>query len=167
MRYTEPIKDRTATDITNKTAKAFFNIADWQRIYNNTQITKALVDFLLSINVTFDTLTTPTITTIPTVAQLNTLLANIERIRLAVEPTVTGLSIIKDDWEYGFGKESPDYLNVNDWENVLDVIYNTIGAESGYTGWMPDSGSPVRRARAGVATSGTGLTRNNYFRRYA
>lgn len=166
MRYIEPIKDRTITDVTSKTAKAFFNVADWQRIYNNTQITKALVDFLLSISVTFDTLTTPTITTIPTVAQLNTLLANIERIRLAVEPTVTGLPIIKDDWEYGIGKESPDYLDANDWENVLDVIYNTIGIESGYTGWISDSGSPVRRARAGVATSGTGLTRNNYFRRY-
>ncbi len=167
MRYTIPITNRTASDVTNRTAKAFFNIADWQRIYNNTQVTKALVDFLLSISVTFDTLSAPTITTIPTVTQLNTLLANIERIRIAADPTVTGLPEIKDDWTAGPGSPSPDYLDVNDWENVLDVIYNTIGMESGYTGWIPDSLTPVRRARAGISTSGRNLTYNNGFRRYA
>ena len=167
MRYTEPITDRTQTDVTNKTSKAYFNIADWLRVYNNTQVTKALVDFLLSTSVTFDTLSTPTTETIPTITELNTLLANIERIRLAAEPTVTGLSEIKDDWVAGAGYPSPDYQNVNDWENVLDVIYNTIGTESGYTDWVEDSLTPVRRARAGISTSGRGLMYNNGFRRYA
>ena len=167
MRYTTPITDRTAADVTNKTSKVYFNIADWLRVYNNTQVTKALVDFLLSTSVTFDTLSTPTTETIPTITEFNTLLANIERIRLAAEPTVTGLSEIKDDWTAGPGAPSPDYLNANDWENVLDVIYNTIGTESGYTDWVEDSITPVRRARAGISTSGRGLMYNNGFRRYA
>lgn len=188
MRYTTPITDRTALDVTNKTAKAFFNVADWQRIYNNTQVTKALVDLLLSINITFNTVVTPTILTIPTVTELNTLLANIERIRIASNlPSITGLTEITSAWLAGSSVDAPDYLDVNEWEQVLDIVFAVIGYSVEYAvycgvaavgqprfyqhrfrqyTWVADAVSPVRRARTGIATSASGLTRNNSWRKY-
>lgn len=188
MKYITPVYDRTALDVTNRTAKGFLNVADWQRVYNNAQVTKALVDFLLSISITFDTLTEPTITTIPTVSELNTLLANIDRIRInSALPAISGLVEIKDDWTAGSSADTPTYLDVNDWEQVLNVIFTMIGYSVEYIiycgvattgqprfyqhrwrmfGWVEPSATPVRRSRVNVATSGTGLTRTNGFRRY-
>lgn len=189
MTYTPPVYDRTALDITNLTAKAFFNVADWVRVYNNALVVNELVEFLLSINITFDTVTTPTITTIPTVTQLNTLLANIERIRVAAcLPAITGLTEVTAAWVAGNAEDSPTYLDANTWERVLDVIYNSIAASVEYqpycgvfavgqprfyqhrfrqfAAWIPNSAAPVRRARTGVASANAGLKRNNGFRRY-
>ena len=73
--YTTPIYDRTLADVESQTAKAFLNVVDWLRIYNNTEIVNEILNTLLSSTVTFDTVTAPTIATIPTVTQLNTLLA--------------------------------------------------------------------------------------------
>lgn len=187
MKYTTPITDRTALDVTNKTAKAFFNVADWQRIYNNTQVTKALVDFLLSINITFNTVATPTITTIPTVTELNTLLANIERIRLASNlPAITGLTEITSAWLAGSSVDAPDYLDVNEWEKVIESIRSNIinavdyaihcgVATSGQVrfyqarwrkyAWIENSETPSRLPRTGLAITGTGLQRQNTYRR--
>jgi hypothetical protein len=189
MKYITPIYDRTADDVTNKTAKAFFNVADWQRVYNNQQVTKALLDFLLSINIPFNTLTAPSMTTIPTVAELNALLENIEQIRADSNlPAITGLTAIKTDWAEGSSADSPDYLDVNDWERVLHIIFGSIAASVEYAvycgvantgqprfyqhrfrqfaGWVQPSVTPTRKARAGISSSGAGLTRNNGFRRY-
>ena len=189
MRYTEPITDRAQSDIDNLTVKAFFNVADWQRIYNNAQVAKALLDFLFSINITFDTVTEPTIITIPTVTQLNTLLANIDRLRIESNlPAITELNEIASDWKEGSGAPSPDYLDANEWEQVIDLIFASVGKVPNYYiycgvasvgqirmyqhrwrlyTWIEESLSPVRRARTGIAKTGTGLTWNNGFRRYA
>lgn len=188
MRYITAISDRTALDITNRTAKAFMNVADWQRIYNNAQMADTLVSFLLSTGITFDAIADPTITTIPTVTQLNTLLANIERVRVASGlPAITGLVEITSIWTAGSAANAPDYLDVNTWEQVLSIIYLTIGLSVEYSvycgvsatgqprfyqhrfrqyGWVLPSPSPVRRARTNAAACGAGLTRNNGFRRY-
>jgi hypothetical protein len=188
MRYIEPINDRTALDVTNKTTKAFFNIADWLRVYNNTQVVNALVSFLLSMGITFNAVGEPTITTFPTVTDVNTLLANIERIRLAAQlPAITGLVEITSAFTEGGAGNAPDYLDANDWENALHIILNAFPAMVEYvvfcgvgaTGqprfyqhrfrqyaWVALSASPTRLTRLGFATSGTGLTRNNSFRRY-
>jgi hypothetical protein len=168
MRYIEPIvTDRTISDVRNKTSKGYFNIADWERIDNNARAAKALVDFLLSISVSYGSTITPEITTIPTVANLNTLLTNIENLRLAVDAyEIAGVVPIKNDWQAGPGQPAPDYEDANNWERNIDLIYNNIGDETGYMDWVEDSLSPVRRARTGIATTGTGLTWNNGFRRY-
>ncbi|MDD2921480.1 MAG: hypothetical protein PHQ36_04270, partial [Anaerolineales bacterium] len=91
MKYITPITDRTVEDIANKTAKAFFNVLDWHRIHNNTQVTKALMDFLYSISVPQESLIEPTIVTVPTIAELNSLLKNIEEIRIHSNlPAISG-----------------------------------------------------------------------------
>ena len=61
MSYKTPITDRTLTDITTKTAKAFFNVADWVRIYGNAEIINAIVSELNGA-ITFDAITEPTVT---------------------------------------------------------------------------------------------------------
>jgi hypothetical protein len=189
MRYVEAITDRAQTDIDSLTAKAFFNVIDWQRIYNNSQVAKAIVDFLLSINVSFDELTEPSITTIPAVTEINTLLANIEAIRAASGlPEIDGITEIFSDWQEGPGANAPDYLDVNEWERILEALIRSFPAMIDYqircgvsaTGqirfyqyrfrrltFVPDDPSFVRRSRTGIANSGVGLTRNNSFRRYA
>ncbi len=189
MRYTTPVTDRSADDIVAKTEKAFFNLADWMRIYNNAQIVAVLVAFLNKVEVTFNAVAEPTTATVPTVADLNTLLANIERARLASGvPESYGAVEIKDDWDDGISAEAPDYLDVNQWERVLDVIFNAVGGLVDYNrmycgvaavgqpsfyqhrwrqfAWVPVSAAPVRRARTGFASCGTGLTRNNCWRHY-
>lgn len=189
--YQNPITDRTAEDVTNKTVKAFFNVADWQRIYNNAQVTKSLVDFLLSINITFNSVATSTITTIPTAASLNTLLANINLIVTSKNnlPAIAGLTTLKDDWAEGTGADSPDYLDANEWETILDLILSMVINAVEYRiycgvanvgqprfwqhrfrdllSWVANAVSPVRLARTGIAACGVGLMRNNRFRRYA
>jgi hypothetical protein len=188
MRYITPIYDRAESDIENRTSKAFFNVTDWARIHNNTQVAQLLVEALLSIDITSNTVTPPTMTTIPTVTQLNEFLENIETLRLASAlPEITGLVAIKYDWIAGRMAGTPDYLVVNDWERVLDIVYNAIARSVEYAiycgvgavgqprfyqhrfrryGWVQPSDTPSRHARAGVATCGTGLTRNNSYRRY-
>lgn len=185
--YTTPIFDRTVDDISARTAKAFFNLSDWMRVYGNAQIVNAIVS-ALNGHIAFDTVVEPTITTIPTVTELNTLLANIERLRVGSGlPPIEGITSIKHDWIEGSAADAPDYLDANDWEKVLDVIFHSVVLSTDYRvycgvagagqprlyqarwrvhGWVPDSVSPVRRARTGVATTNTGLTRNNSFRRY-
>ncbi len=161
MKYTTPIYDRILSDVTNKTAKGYFNLADWIRIYGNAKLIHALEEVILSSSLLFTEIATPTITTIPTVDNINNLLINIETIR-ALFPAGVGLVDLKTDWG---GNASPTYKEVNDWERNIDLLLALI--IDGYSGWIPDSGSPVRRHRAGVAVSGVGLTRNNGFRRYA
>jgi hypothetical protein len=187
--YQEAIFDRTAEDVENETAKAFFNVADWLRVYGNASIAKSLIALLLEIDIVFNPVAAPTITTIPTVEELNTLLLNIERIRLASGlPEIEGLAELKTDWTAGSSADAPDYLDANEWERVIDVLFYAIGRSVEYrvycgvsavgqprfyqhrwrqfAGWIPPSETPVRRARTGVAAAGQGLTRNNGFRRY-
>jgi hypothetical protein len=190
MRYTPAIFDRTVEDITNKTFKAYLNVEDWRRIYNNSRVANALVAFLVNIDIAFDEISMPTTTTIPTVVELNTLLTNIGEIRIASGlPPITGLVEIKNDWLPGSSADSPTYVDVNDWERVIDIIFHSIGILVDYNriycgvpnvgqpsfwqhrfrqfNWVPVSESPVRRARTGIAATGAGLTWNNSFRRYA
>jgi hypothetical protein len=188
MTYTPPITDRAQLDITNKTAKAFFNVADWVRIYDNAEAVNAFVSFLNSV-IPFDQITYPTTLTIPSVANLNILLANIERIRLTSNlPAIAGLNEVTSNWQSGSAANAPTYMDVNTWEQVLDVLLTTVNNSIQYRvscgvasagqarfyqhrfrqyQWVEDVVSPVRRHKLGIAVSGVGLTRNNRFRRYS
>jgi hypothetical protein len=190
MNYQAPVTDRAAADITGRTAKAFINMVDWARIYSNAQFIHTLLETISGYGVTFNAITAWTVTTIPTVAEFNILLANIERLRLASNlPAITGFTEIKDDWIAGTAAESPDYVDANLWEFVIDTIYHGVyratayGIYCGvatagqirfyqhrwreYPDWVPDAGSPTRKARAGIAIAGAGMMRNNKFRRYS
>ena len=127
MAYTTPITDRGLADITAQNSKAFFNVADWTRVYGNS----LEVNTLLATNIytlSFDTLTTPTTANIPTVSEINTMLSNIERMRLWASIYLSDYITdplfveIKDDWLAGQSNTAPNYINVNSWEKVLDLL---------------------------------------------
>jgi hypothetical protein len=159
MAWVTPITDRTQSDIVARNSKAFFNVADWQRIYDDTQYVANQVASLLGISVTLTSLSTPTITTIPAVADINTLIANVETVKAAILGyyALTGTNVLKTDWAVGVDQPSPNYVIVNLWENNLDVMH----------AWLTASLALTRRfARTGVAPTGAGMTRQNLWRAY-
>jgi hypothetical protein len=126
MSYVTPITDRAQSDITNKTSKGYWNVADWSRVYGNSRLVNGLTAIELGALVYFDTLIMPTIITIPTVAEFNMFLANIERVRVAVSgESISGTTTeIKDDYIAGPGQDAPDFSDANLWESTLDAIWD-------------------------------------------
>ncbi len=155
MAYTTPITDRDYADILAQNSKAFFNVADWTRIYNNADHVNDQVNSYYGSSVAFTAVSSPTDDDISTIADFNTLLGNIEVLRAWVVANVSYSpseldTEIKDDWVAGQGEVSPNWQNVNRWENHIDIMC-----------WI----SIVQRSPiTGVATAGAGLTRNNGFR---
>jgi hypothetical protein len=121
--YVTPITDRTAADIAARNSKAYMNVADWTRIYGNSQLVNSLATVIRNEIILFNALALPTITTIPTVAYVNTMLANIDRLRLAVADVLPDLTEVKDDWLAGSGNPSPNYIDANLWESTLHAIW--------------------------------------------
>lgn len=190
MSWTEPITDRTADDITNRTAKAFLNVVDWIRINGNARLVNTLVTVLRGLNIEFTELSQPVITTFPSTDDINAFIENIDRLReAAYMPAASGLVALKHDYRAGMSGDSPDYQAVNDWEKDLELLRSLIVTSSDYMiycgvaapgqprfwqvrwrinpNWVQPAASPVRRARSGAAACGTGLMRQNQFRRYA
>lgn len=128
MSYVTPVTDRSATDIANQTSKAFWNVADFERVYGNSLLVHSLiVIYAGATSLIFNQLAMPTITTIPTVADFNTFLANIERARQAFvddEAVIPGVTTeIKDDYTGGAQGTSPKFTDANLWESTLDAIW--------------------------------------------
>lgn len=189
-KYLDPIIDRSASDITNRTSKAFMNVADWVRIYGNSNVLHAVAEFCLGVSLTFDSISSPTILSWGLAANLNKLLTNIERVRTQSSlPAIPGIAQLKTDWAEGGAAESPDYLDVNSWEQTIGLLLQAISSTLDYrvycgvaavgqprfyqarwrqfTGWVGPAASPVRRARTNVAACNVGMTRLNFFRRYS
>ena len=171
MRYIPPVTDRNILDVQNGTAKGYFNASDWYRVYNNTRLAFDLAKITTSGIATRYILDYPTIAFVPSLGSdtksLASLLTNIYNARLmsiSDMPTLANLSTYS--YASGPGGTSPNYTAVNQWESLVDTIYLGIGAASGYSSWVADSASPVRRARCGVAVADAGLTRNNGFALY-
>lgn len=186
MSWTKPVTDRTLADVLSRTEKAFFNVADWLRIYGNSEHVNTLVNKLLGLAIPFTTLTPPAITHFPTADEINALIANIDRLRQAAAlPESSGVVPLKTDWQPGNGAAAPDYEDANDWERDLalvrallitaveQVIYcGTFNCgqprmlQVGFRRWggyVPEAYDPVRRVRMG-SRAGTGLTRQNRWR---
>lgn len=124
MPYTTPVYNRTLTDVQTRTSKGLFNVADWNRIYGNTQYVSNDLLTLVGLIVIAPTIATPTTSSIPQVADFNSVLACIEAMRVqmttyyaAVISAITTLTYIA-----GAGEKAPDYLAVNQWEYCLDQI---------------------------------------------
>ena len=132
MAYTTPVTDRTISDIINKTAKGYFNKADWTRIYGNSGELNSLIDTKLGDTITFNSVTVPDIDGAPEdiLDLLNTTLANITRMRTELLASflldITGALDITDDWVAGDTEISPDYTDVNEWEETIDIMYNAV-----------------------------------------
>lgn len=155
MSYTTPVTDRTAADVAAKNTKAYFNVADWTRIYDNTFFINAMLEDV-EHSADFTTISTPTITTIPSVTNFNTLIQNIKNVQIVVESFLnspTGLAVLKTDWAAGAEEQTFNYLHVNSWEQNISILYTFLNNLT-----MP------RKNRSGITTSGSSLTRNNRFR---
>lgn len=187
-KFIRPIYDRTALDIANQTYKAFFNVTDWQRIYTNIRLLRELISALQKYDTPFAELAEPTTSTIPTAAFINTLIQNIENIRIWWGiPNYQGMVPLTTTWIPGIAGTSPTYLDVNAWEKVLSIVFNNVDENAEYqiyagvatTGqprlyqhrwrqllWVPPSVTPVRRPRNNAFNCGVNMTRQNMFRRY-
>jgi hypothetical protein len=187
MSWTTPITDRVLADVTNRTSKGFWNTVDWLRIDNNVVYVKTLISVLQSINVTYTDLPDPTVTTIPKAADINDFVENIEALRLASNlPVSAGAVALKTDYTSGESSETPDYEDINAWENNLLVLYTYLiktatyevfcgVAEAGQerfwqnrfmTPFIPATLPNIRRFRCGVGICGRGLTQQNGMRGY-
>ena len=133
MAWVTPVTDRTAADIAARNAKAFLNVADWERVDGNTTEVQALILSLLGTTVTLVDLTPPTITDFPGVDDINTLIENIDRLREAAHlPEETGLVPLDYDYLAGTAATAPDYTDVNEWENALLLMYTLLPRSAGY-----------------------------------
>jgi len=139
--YIPVITDRVQTDVTWHTAKGFFNLSDWQRIYQNSYTAS------IATGSSFDTITPPTLTSIPSIVNLNKLILNIERARLA-SISAGALSSLRYNWGEG-NVSAIRFTDVNLWEQTLAAILDVY---------------IQRYERCGIAKCGQGLTRNNGWR---
>lgn len=162
MPYVTAITDRTAADIAAKTSKAYFNVADWDRIEDNSIFVKdELITYAGVVLVFTGTTSAPTTSSFPDVNTFNQLLENIEYLRqaaLSVIPNLageSGFSAVFHDWVEGVQEVAPDYQDVNQWEKVMDLIHSRIGSYSSLR---------FRSARCGIAMANSGLLWNNRFR---
>lgn len=126
MSYETPVTDRAQSDITNRTTKGFFNVADWNRIYNNARLAIDVANISGGESLGWDVIAEPTITTIPGVTDFNILLENIELARQILNSPLAQTPI-KYDWAAGAGADVPKFNHVNLWESVIDVIWNEYG----------------------------------------
>ena len=139
MTYTTPVYDRTQADITAQNSKAYLNVADWIRIYDNAEWVNDLFLSAIGIDINFDTQADPTTSTVPDKTDwLNLLTGNIEVMRLWAYHYLGSYIFpdslfveIKDDWLDGYENNAPNFSHANSWEYVLDVLYNILNT------WTP------------------------------
>jgi len=126
MSYIAPVTDRTQADIVSQNSKAYWNVSDWERVYNNARLCNALTAVTLDVVIAFTTITPPTILTIDTYPTIIPMLVNIEALRVAViSYNIPGtLTPIKTDWEMGSRKPAPKFTHVNQWESTIDAIWD-------------------------------------------
>jgi hypothetical protein len=133
IEWVTPITDRTLVDVTARAAKAFLNVADWERINGNTTFVKQQIFDLLGVDVTLTTLTPPTTTSFPAVGDINHLVENIDLLRVAAcLPAATGIVELEHNYLPGIAAAAPDYQAVNLWEKDLDLLHTLLPVAAGY-----------------------------------
>lgn len=131
MSYTTPVTNRTAADIAARNNKAYFNVADWTRIYRNAQLVNSLVEISVGAANSFPVIAAPVVTDMPSVTTFNTLLLSIENFRTASAPIeAVAPTEIKHDWIAGVGQPTPKYTDVNLWETTINAIWVYLSGSS-------------------------------------
>ena len=183
-KWIDPIDDRTQADINARTAKAFINVLDWARIYGDVRYAQAVVNAMLALNIPVTDLVQPTITTIPSVDDVNAMIADIERLRVAASLPISQVVALKTDYKAGPSQDAPDYRAVNDWERDLRLIRDllAVAAEQAlycgafncgqdriiansfrpWRGYVLEAGPSPRLPRLG-AKAGANLMRQNHW----
>lgn len=123
MVWTTPITDRSKADILAENSKAYMNVADWVRIYDNLVIIKNYAEAFLETTISFTEISTPTISTIPTDTNVNNLATNINNIRTALG--ITDIPELKNNW-VGNAYPAPNYMQINQWERNILWIYEYL-----------------------------------------
>jgi hypothetical protein len=154
MSYVTPILNRSAADLLAKNNNAYFNVSDWTRIYGNALYVNGHILSVIGFAVPFITASTPTTSSIPAVSDFNNLLANIEAMRavVAMEAGVFIQPVTTQVWSAGAGNPAPSYLDVNQWESVIDQIHTLLIS----THWM--------FIRSGLAKCGAPIVQNHRWR---
>jgi hypothetical protein len=133
MSWTTPIYDRSATDILNRTSKAFFNVVDWMRVYNNCIEIRTLFDTLGYRSCTLNVIAEPTTVTIPTPADFNKLVENVVMLQdVASFPETVGLVTLKYDYTGGSNADAPNYQDINSIEENTYLLYTMVQTISDY-----------------------------------
>jgi hypothetical protein len=153
MSWVTPITDRTQDDIDNLTSKGYFNISDWTRIDGNITVIKTMLDNNNYLDIPLNSLTAPTVTTIPEVTDINDLVENIVFLQQSACISSSLLATLKYDYQSGANAIVPDFEDVNDWESNLLILYEAIPNAVTY------------RCRCGVFGSGQSRLWQNRFRR--
>ena len=160
MKYFDPVYDRTLLDVRQRTSKGFFNASDWNRIVNNTRLLNSLVNVILSESVAFSDFPEANTETVLLSVDINNEVDNVNALWSAIG-SVAGVVPMRSN--YG-GIKSPNYKDINTLEKNIDTL--TTNIIDGYSGWDTSTGTG-RFPRADNAICGTGMTRQNGFRRYA
>ena len=152
MAYINPITDRTYLDVLSGREKGFFNVSDWDRIVNNIRCVYAEIQRIHGEKIPpLNGMAEMTINSIPTAEKFRMLAENIRKLRDAAKFVPdNGMEIVGD---FNDGGRSFDFLEVNEWEKMIDWIYSRY--------------KPLeiaRIGRTGVAGCGMGLIRGNRFR---
>ena len=121
MSWVTPITDRGDLDIVNRTSKAYFNVADWNRIRDNNAVVMNLVNLMFGTSLTPDGISGPSTPTIPNAPYFNLMIHDIARACVA-----SGFATApRYDWPDD-GTAAPNYVDVNGWERALLDIYNRV-----------------------------------------
>ena len=150
--YIKPITNRTLTDITNRTARGFFNLSDWERIENNTAYAAEQVERFHNTTIARTVLPTRTMDNYMLAGDINALVQNIINVKnAAIYADTSGYNITASFIPSG---RAMSYIDVNNWERVLDIIVRRYSNLSfGRTG------------KIGVAIAGLRLIVQDFFRR--
>lgn len=145
MAWSSPVYDRTATDVTNKTVKGYFNLADYNRITANTTFLKDLVLSLYGWTATLNTVPSGSQSLMPTSTNINNMVLNLAVVWTASKLDYT-FTALKSDYQPGYGRENPTWSTVNDWEKRLYDMRITMVA------------SGKAQTMCGVGTAGQSTT---------
>lgn len=144
LRYADPVYDRTADDIRLKAKKAYFNVADFQRIYINAKIVARLIallfeyqyDYLYDEETNENGVFYPQAFPVPGLSYMTdvnnspkwpdpgsiTVPASLMRVPAAALVTVRSPSYLS----------GLNYADVNSWEQAIDVNMKTAKATVDY-----------------------------------
>ena len=132
MAWITPITDRTATDIATKTSKAYINVADWSRIFGNmNEVNDLMVGLGMITDIT--SLIAPDIDTFPWADDILDLQTNIYNLGVELlheNPGVVTLAALTKNFTGGMGGVMPTYIDVNNWESNLLIMYTWLTEEA-------------------------------------
>lgn len=154
LSYISSVTNRSLNDIIVRNTRAFFNVADWVRIDNNTRYAREMVLDIKGGIIPRIELNTPTRETKPTAANINALVQNIIYVQEAADVPSADYYTLFANYEDGADKPAPDYIAVNSWEKVIEIIVTKY--------WLL---SVVRYLVTGIGITGSDEIRQNWFRR--